>query len=367
MKHRRFCAVCTAIALLLSVLLLGGAGLQKGQIYVNGTAFDGSFREAVAQAIPGGTVEIEGTVYTRPVGWDVPDKTMLVVENVTIEGRGANARLQLEPFYFDDYSNKTDVLTIRGDNVTVRNLHINAGLRVDFPLRVFGDNVLVEDVTCVGGLRGAVNILALWSPEKTQTYRRVRAESSVQGGFYFDDDIDCTGLTLEGCVTRGNLRVGVLVRNSYNAVQRLDLSGIACEEGVWAIEDRVTGTIGGAPRADISILAGPKNTDGEPIPLDRARYIPFIEGDSYRHYRFGMAKDDGSYGTITTNRYGFDVTLGYSLLQSDAAAGDALEGDVLSIPQPAAKDYFGLVGAFCRYAADSLWLALQIWVPAVYF
>jgi len=264
------------------------------------------------------------------------------VADVTIQGRGAGAALALEPFYFGDYSSKCDVLTIQGDGVTVKNLTINAGLRVDFPLRVFGSDILIEDVTCVGGLRGAVNVLGMRTG-KTQTYRNVRANGSLQGGFYFDDDWDCAGLVLEGCSTDGNLRAGALVRNSYGAVAGLDLSGITCNEGVWAIEDRVAGAIGGGERAEIAILAGPKGIDNS-----KARYIPFIENESYRHYRFGVPEGQlrGAVLEEAVDYYGFDTVL----MSSNLPEG-----------------LLGAVGDFASYAMFSLWQLMKIWPPAVYF
>ena len=335
-----FAVLCIAALLLVPLVLPAHAA--GGSLYVNGESFAGTFGEAVAAAMPGGTVEIEGRVYTRPVGWGEG----ITVADVTIQGRGQNAVLALEPFYFDDYSNKMDVLTLRGDNVTVKDLTINAGLRVDFPLRVFGSNILIENVTCIGGLRGAVNVLGLRTG-KTQTYRNVRAENSLQAGFYFDDDNDCAGLTFENCSTAGNLRVGALVRNSYSDVIGLDMSGITCKEGVWAIEDR-DGTIGGAPRAEILIAAGPKNAAGQPIDLSRARYISFIENAAYKHYRFGVPDSQcrGAAVEEPTNRYGFDTVL---------------------LSSAAPENLPGLVGDILSYGLYSLGLVLWIWLPAVYF
>ena len=339
-KISKFAAVLCAIIFLLAPLTLF-ASAAGGSVYVNGEAFTGTFLEALEAAMPGGTIEIEGRVHTRPVGTQ-----NITVTDVTIQSRGAGAVLALEPFYFDDYSTKVDVLTIRGDNVTIKDLTINAGLRVDFPLRVFGSNILVENVTCTGGLRGAVNILGMRTG-KTQTYRNVRAENSLQGGFYFDDDNDCAGLTFENCSTAGNLRVGVLVRNSYSAVLGLDLSGITCEEGVWAIEDR-DGTIGGAPRAEILIAAGPKTAAGQLIDLSRARHISFIENESYSHYRFGVPDSQcrGASVEEPTNRYGFDTVL---------------------LSSAAPEKLAGLIGDFFSYGIYSLGLALRIWLPAAYF
>ncbi len=343
-KLQKLAAAAVALMMLLVPLSLpvrAAGGTGGGSLYVNGTAFDGSFQQAVEAAMPGGTVEIEGRVFTRPVGWT----NSITVDNVTIQGRGRGAVLALEPFYFADYGNKCDVLTIQGNDVTVKNLTINAGLRVDFPLRVFGSGILIEDVTCVGGLRGAVNVLGV-NTGKTQTYRNVKANSSVQGGFYLDNDDDCAGLVFEKCTTEGNLRVGVLVRNSYSAVVGVDLSGITCKEGVWAIEDRET-TIGGAPRADVKIVAGPRDANGQTIDLSRARYIPFIENSSYRHYRFGIPESqcNGAALREETDIYGFPTTL-------------------LSSAPP--QNLLGLVGDFLSYGLYTAWQALKIWLPAVY-
>ncbi len=337
--HKHIIAILVA-AILLAVFALPSAA-AGGSLRVNGEAFTGTFQQALEKAMPGGVVEITGTVFTRPVGTG-----NIRVENVTIQGSGTGAALALEPMYFADYSNKMDVLTLQS-NVTVKDLTINAGLRVDFPLRVFGTNVLVENVICTGGIRGGVNVLGLYTGT-TQTYRNVQANNSLQGGFYFDNDPDCAGLTLTNCSTEGNLRVGVLVRNSYAAVQGLDMSGITCKEGVWAIEDRFTGTIGGSSRAELQILAGPQGTDGKTIDMSRARYIPFIENSSYKHLRFGVPASQrmGAVVEETTDIYGFTTT-------------------ILSSAAP--QKLFGLVVDFLSYTAYCARKLFTIWIPAVYF
>ncbi|MDR1465065.1 MAG: hypothetical protein LBJ11_07195 [Oscillospiraceae bacterium] len=336
-------------ALLLCAALLLGlgtvfAGAKTSALTVNGEAFSGTFQEALAAAGPGGLVEISGTVYTRPVGW-LDD---FVVQDVTIQGNGAGAVLALESLYFDAISAKCDVLTIRGDNVTVRNLTIRAGLRVDFPLRLFGSNLLVEDVTCTGGTRGAVNILGL-RPGKTMTFRRVRAQSSLQGGFYFDDDTDCAGLTMEDCVTSGNLRVGVLVRNTYNDVLDLDLSGIRCREGVFAVEDRTRADLAEGERTkEIRILAPPQDAQGKPIDTARALNISFIE-TKYDHIRYGVSSEEcaGADAWIDASRYGFDTRIHYTL--PGAAEADCRDGETVAQNPDWWARSFGKATAFLSY------------------
>jgi hypothetical protein len=292
----------------------------RGTIYVNGEVFSGTLQEAITFA-DNKLVEVEGLVYTRPVG---------NVHDVTIQGRGKDARIELEPFYFDAMYSKTDVLTITGTNVVIRDLSIDAGFRVDFPLRIFGSarDVLIENVEAKHGTRGAVNILSPFNI----IMRKVRANSSVQGGFYFDDLEEEEGnIVFEDCSTSGNLRTGVLIRNTYTTVIGLDLSGITCYEGHFAVEDRIEGSVNGARYPEIKLTAPPKTQEGKPIDTSIANFYP-VEGfgQNYKHIRYGMDKIEyaGASSYIDTERYGFDTRIYY--LFPSWAEGDQREGEEIS-------------------------------------
>ncbi|MDR1928143.1 MAG: hypothetical protein LBQ33_05840 [Oscillospiraceae bacterium] len=363
MKHwiKKSLGFCIALVFLFSAAYIPGYAAD-GKILVNGETFTGSFNEAVRAAGVGGVVEISGKVYTRPVGWEEPDG--FILHDITIRGAGTGAVLALERFYLDDISNKKDVLTVQGDNVTVQNLTIQAGLRVDFPLRTWGNNFLMENVVCVGGTRGAVNILGLRTG-KTMTFRNVKANSSVQGGFYFDDDTDCAGLTMENCSTGGNMRVGVLVRNTYNSVQGLDLSGIACKEGLFAVEDRTVADLEeGKEIKEIQILAPPKDASGQPVDTSKALNISFIEG-KYQHIRYGApaAQYAGIGAEIDTVRYGFSTKIGYTL--PSAAEYDAREGESVIYTGDWYAQSLGKAAAFLDYGVYSLERIVRMLFAAV--
>ncbi|MDR2647104.1 MAG: hypothetical protein LBB67_03155 [Oscillospiraceae bacterium] len=340
-------SIILAIAMLCGVLPLS-VFAKDGVIFVNGEVFDGTLKEAIRGAGAAGLVEISGTVYTKPIGWMEADG--FIINNVTIQGRGDNAVISLEPTHFDDISNKKDVITIQGSDVTIKNLTINARLLVDFPLRMWGTNQLIEDVTCIGGTRGAVNILGLRTG-RTITLRRVRANSSMQGGFYLDDDMDCAGLTFEDCSTRGNVRVGVLVRNSYQSVIGLDLSGVTCYENIFAVEDRAQGTIGGDPAAEVNILAAPKNANGDAIDTSKALF--FGVEQACRHFRYGAPEEQyaGADTSIKTTRYGFETELFYTLRSS--AENDLRDGESLTISNDFIKQSFGKATAFFSWLGYS--------------
>jgi hypothetical protein len=319
------------------------AAMETGTVYVNGSVFDGELGQAVAAAGAGGLVEIEGTVYSRPVGLDfgsAPNtyevggvQTVVRLADVTIAGRGTNARIVLQPGYSDarDGSDdlKEDLLTVRGDHVTVRNLTLDAKLGVDFPLRVFGNHFMAEDVICKGGQRGAVNILSNYSGT-VRSFIRVGALDSLQGGFYFDESPDCSGLTFTDCYTDGNVRVGVLVRNGYGDVGKLDLSGIQCRENRWAIEDRKGGVMNvTTPRwGTIEIVGLPTDRNAEQIATDVSLYYPMES--AYKHIQFGTAALWPAVlcSAIATDRYGFNTEIHYAA--AFYAADDLREGETIT-------------------------------------
>jgi hypothetical protein len=275
-----------------------------------------------------GAVEIEGTVYTRPVGGSAGgEEGKPVISGVTIRGRGENARIELEPFYFGGMNDKTDVITVAGSNVEIRDLTIDAGFRVDFPLRILGAarDITVENVEAAHGLRGAVNVL---SPDNIRM-KNVRANSSVQGGFYFDDlEEGAENVVFEDCSTKGNFRTGVLIRNAYESVVGLNLGGITCYEDHFAVEDRVSGTLSGDKYGEIFLTAPPKNSKGEPIDVSVAKFYA-VEGfgEKYKHIRYGMdgLEYSGALAYIETERYGFETKIYYLFpgqAENDCRAGE---------------------------------------------
>ncbi|MDR2526078.1 MAG: hypothetical protein LBC83_07890 [Oscillospiraceae bacterium] len=362
-------------ALLLTVLLCAGLATpgfaaDDGRIYLNGAAFSGTLREALAQACGGGLVEIEGRVTTLPVGLrDGSFDGGLIFHDLTLRGKGENAQIVLQAGYNDSLNaelrdRREDVLTVRGDGVTIENLTINARFGVDFALRVFADRFSATDVICLGGQRGAVNILSRYTG-KTMLLRRVQANYSRQGGFYFDESPDCGGLVLEDCSTEGNIRAGVLVRNGYDAVGNLDLSGVRCKEGVFAVEDRAAGRIGDGAPAPITLLAPPRNAAG--VPIDTAKALFFALEGAYKHIRYGaeVGQYAGAAHSIQTQRYGFTTRIFYTL-QSSAAA-DLREGEAIAANT---ADWlamsFGKVFAVCNWLLDCAVKGVAAYAKAVF-
>lgn len=326
------------LSLLLAALLvislpasLSALELSTGKIYVNDELFDGTLIEAI-EAGYGGKVTVSGKVYTTPIGGPGREP---IVDEVIIEGTN-NAEIVLQPFYFDDYYTNMDVITIRGKNVTLRNVTVDACFLLDYPVRIFpgSKNVLVENVTAKHGMRGAVDVLCA----DNITLRNVSAQSSRQAGYVVQATYNSVGITFENCESRGNWRAGVMVRNGYAGVTNVDLSGITCHEGTFSVEDRMTGTIDGGPRQEIIITAPPKNADGTPISYERGILYP-LEA-AYQHIRFGIADHEvgAASASILTNRYGFESTVYY--LTAAAAENDLREGETIN-PLPATGSIFG--------------------------
>lgn len=318
---RRIFLYLLTVFLLLSMVPTTTWAAGESGLYVNGDPFPGTLEEAIL-AGRGGTVTVSGTVYTKPVGR--PDSGILI-ENVTIEGVN-NAKIVLQRGYWADISNKVDVLTLRGQNVTLRNLEVDAGFRVDFPIRIFpgSAHILLENVVARHGTRGAVNLLS----SADILLRGVQANESIQGGFYFDDVYDASGIRFENCSTSGNLRTGVLIRNGYGPCINVNLEGITCHEGTFAVEDRMAGTIGGSTRAEITITHAPKNASGTAISTDKAIYYP-VE-TAYQHIRYGISNADliGASATILIDRYGMETCVYY--LSLSAAEKDLREGETIT-------------------------------------
>ena len=313
---KRFCTVFLCGILLLAACVPCFAA--QGSITVNGNAFSGTLAQAIALAGKGGTVGITGTVATEPVGY--LDGTR--VADVTIQGDAPGATITLPASFVDLNNSKYDVLTVSGANVILKNLTVDACLKVDFAIRFLNSSshASVENVTARRGTRGAVNILSA----NSLTFKNVQANDSIQGGFYFDAIWDASRVVFENCTTAGNVRTGVLVRNGYGAVLNLNLAGITCAENTFAVEDRREGTIGGGERAEIQIVAAPYNAAGEVISTVTAK--SFAVEQMYEHIRFGIAagETDACRASITTDRYGFRTTVYYStrsLADADVRTG----------------------------------------------
>lgn len=308
-----------------------------GAIFVNGARFDGTFEEAINKG-KGGVVSLEGTVFTKPVG--DPHFSQTTVENIVIEGLG-DATLKLDPLYYDDFYKNTDVLTIAGRGVTVKNLTIDGHFAVDYPLRILASssNVLIENVTARHGWRGAVDVLT----HNDATLKNVRAENSRQAGFTVQATFNSGRIVFENCSTKENLRTGVMVRNGYDGCTNLDLSGITCFENTFSVEDRMQGTIAGRPRGAVQILKPPKDSSGNPIRTDRGMF--FNREKSYQHIRFGVSENDikaaDAYIDIDAERYGFESRIYF--LSSKAAEKDLRAGEQAE-DISSAESFFAKVG-----------------------
>ena len=338
MKKQKIRLLSVLLAALLLLPSAFSVSAAQAAIQVDGAPFDGTLAQAIALAgQSGGTVGIFGKVTTHPIGTGEYNGTR--IDNVTLQGMTSDAQIVLLPTFFDLNNSKFDVLTVTGSSVTIRDLTVDAGLKVDFPIRVMNgaDGIILENVIARRGTRGAVNLLTSGCVGLTN----VQANESIQGGFYFDA-CDCTNVSFVNCSTKGNLRTGVLVRNGYAALTNLDLSGVACHEGTFAVEDRMAGTISGGPWAEISILAAPKNAQGEAIRTDRAKL--FHVEQAYQHIRYGVGDGNiaSSAARITTVRYGFDSTIYYG--SKSAAEADKRTGEAMScIP------FFTILSNYIQY------------------
>lgn len=271
-----------SIIFVLSVTTVG-AFAAGGSITVNGESFSGTFSEAISAAGKGGVVEIKGTVKTMPVG----KRDNCLVSDVTIRGTD-DAKLVLSGSFRMKEDDNLDVLTIKGQNVTVENLRIDARYQVDYALCIFPgtDNVHIENVVTGKGIRGAINVMS----DGHISFKNVEANYGVQTGIEFET-CDGTNFTFENCSTKGNwYKVGIIVKNGYSPCVNIDASGITCYENYFAFHDRYSGTIGGGDRAALSITAAPKNSAGESIATDKAMYYNLEK--AYLHIRYGVTDKD---------------------------------------------------------------------------
>ncbi|MDR3263312.1 MAG: hypothetical protein LBT30_03295 [Clostridiales bacterium] len=349
---KKFIIVFAVFVFTFAVLIFAGTsgyldiGInKKGKLYINGESFGGGLREAVALAGAGGTIEIEGTVYTFPVG-DPSRADEPILRDIIISGKGENAVIALKSGYYKDISNKTDILTVAGENVVIRNLTVDGGFRVDFPIRVLSpaQNVRLENVTAKRGMRGAVNILS----DKNISFYDVEANDSVQGGFYLDGGLDGFGITFADCSSRGNFRTGVLIRNCYGYAVNLDLSGIACYEGTFAVEDRIGGGMGrnGVPYS-VEIKKPPLDVSGKPIDTSVAAY--FNVEKQYHHYRYGIAPAEygGAAAYIDADRYGMQTRFYYT--DAKVADADVKDGEIAVMTGASAFSFAAVKGVFARW------------------
>jgi hypothetical protein len=264
-----FIIICLAVLADLGGYIDIGLFRKRGSIYLNDNLVKMTLPEVIAAAEPGDIVEISGTVYTKPVEvW---------TDNLTIAGRGGGAKIELTRGYWRDIENKVDVLTLNGDTIILRDVTVDAGFRVDHPVRILqGRNVTLENVTTRRGMRSALDILN----GENHRFINVRAADSWQSGVCINSDVDGAGLYFENVSTRGNWRAGVLVRNYYGSAINIDLGGITVHEGTWATEFRH-----GNLTNIIEITHPPVNRAGETIEMQNGR--DYNVERKYKHTRYG--------------------------------------------------------------------------------
>lgn len=295
--------LCFIISFIMILSTVGvSASAKSGYIIVNGENFSGTFGEAITSAGVGGTVEIHGTVYTMPVG----KRDGCLVSDVSILGYD-DAKLILSNKFIMRNDDNLDVLTIKGHNVVVKNLKIDAKYRVDYAMCIFPgtDNVSIENCITAKGIRGAINVMS----DGVISFKNVQANYGLQTGFEFET-CEGTNITFENCSTRGSwYKVGIIVKNGYNACVNIDASGITCFENYFAFHDRTEGTIGGGERADLSLVNPPKNSDGQPIKTDIAMYYPLEK--AYQHIRYGVTEKEicTAVAYVDSSEYGIDTRI----------------------------------------------------------
>lgn len=329
MIKKIICFILTAIIVFSAFSLNSFAA--SGSIEVNGEAFSGTLAQAISSAGDGGLVEISGKIYTMPIGKN--DGTL--VKNITIAGKN-NAQIILSNKFIMRADDNLDVLTIKGNNVTVKDVLIDARWKVDYPLNVFcwTTNLVIENVVVQHGIRGGVDIMA----GGNVLFKNVLARNSLQGGFSIANYGDASGLKFENCRTSGNwYRSGVLICNGYGPSTNVDASGITCEEGYFSVHDRVAGTISGGERAGATFVAAPLDVNGNPISTDVAMYYPLEK--AYYHIRFGVGSKEikPALCYVDTDAYGFESRVYFD--NKDKAKIFAHEGEeVVDV-----KDVFVLV------------------------
>lgn len=272
-----------------------------GSLSVNGAAFDGTLAEAIESAGVGGTVTLRGTVHTQPLG----KLGSLVIHDITIEGE-SDAKLLIADDFIPHDDDNLDIITIKGNNVTIKNLLIDAGWRVDYPLNTFcyTDNIVIENVTVQHGIRGGINVMT----DGHVLFKNVSCVNCYQAGFGLENCLDASNLVFENCVTSGSwYRSGILLCNGYGPTVNVDASGIICEEGHFSVHDRWTGSISGGERQTITYTAPPKDSSGNPIDTSRAMYYPLEK--AYLCLRFGVSDAETASAVcyVDTTAYGFET------------------------------------------------------------
>lgn len=317
---KKILCILFTVILITSSLPLAVSAASSG-ISVNGSTFSGTLSEAITSAGDGGTVQVSGTVFTYPIG----KRDGCLINHVTIQGVN-DAKLILDPLFKMTQDDNLDILSIKGNDVTIKDISIDATLRVDYAICVFcnTDNITLENVAALHGIRGGINVMTSGHVD----FNNVRANSSVQGGFVFENCEDASNISFENCSTRGNwYRVGLILKNGYGPCRNVDASGLTCYEDCFAFHDRVAGTIGGDLRQDITLAAPPKNSAGNPIDTGFAMYYPLEK--AYQHIRFGVSKANikTAVASVETDQYGFTAKLYFDDLetaQANAQSGGTL-------------------------------------------
>ena len=252
-------------------------------------------------------VKITGMVPIDPVG---------DLAGVSIIGQGDNAGLYLNKDVKPTEGHVHDVITVKGGDVTLKDLTLDAKGKVNFPLRLMSgsaENITVENVTLTGGKRGGVNVLN--KDAQNITLKNVTAAPGGEGAFYFDANGGGSGIKFENCTTTSGAGVDVLIRNAYGSSTDLDLSGITCTNNAFAIEERLGGIIEGTGKGQIgkiSFTNPPKDNGGAPIQTTWAvNTVATSAGTEYRHYEFGADHSAATYYLDTTRYTGAALKLYY--------------------------------------------------------
>ncbi len=288
--------ICVLIAASLSI----PSYAANGSLYVNGEAFDGTLEQAITAVGKSGTVTVDGRIYTQPLG----KIGSLFIDDITIEGRN-DAEIVLAKSFIPHKDDNLDVVTVKGSNVTIKNLLIDACWRVDYPLNTFGGtNLLIENVTVQHGIRGGINVMT----SGKILFKNVVARNSYQAGFSLANCQDASNMKFENCETSGNMyRSGILLCSGYADSVNVDASGITCKEGYFSVHDRYSGTIGGGERAHVTYTAAPKDANGNTIDTSTAMYYPLEK--AYHCVRFGVGKAEikSAVCYVDTDAYGFET------------------------------------------------------------
>ncbi len=321
---------------LVFVLLISSLSLQSfalcGSLYVNGERFYGTLEDAIVAAGMGGTVTVSGTVFTDPLG-KLGD---LLIHDVTIEGKN-NAKIILSVDFIPHNDDNLDVITIKGNNVVIKNVLIDAGWRVDYPLNTYGDtdNLVIENVTVQHGIRGGINLMT----GGHVLFKNVTLRNSYQAGFGVANCYDASNVKFENCVTSGNwYRSGILLCGGYGPTLNMDASGITCKEGHFSVHDRYSGSIGGGERQTITYKAPPKDASGNPIDTSTAMYYPLEK--AYLCIRFGASKVEimSAVCYVDTTAYGFETRVYFN--DYEAAQNFLHDGEQIVDTNNGASDFF---------------------------